>query len=106
MTSPLEHKLKITGTVVITANRLRDSAVVYRTQDRSRPTRLDGAAVVTPAPAATEDLAAAAADGISLVGVYVAAVKISADGRPQPGNLRESIRYAGPTVAPVTTIGI
>jgi hypothetical protein len=106
MTSPLEQKLKITGPVVITANRLRDGAVVYRTQDRNWSTRLDEAAVVTTAPAATEVLAAAAADGISVVGAYVAPVKITADGRPQPGNLRESIRYAGPTVAPATTIGI
>ena len=31
MTSPLQQKLKITGPVVITANRLGDGAVVYRT---------------------------------------------------------------------------
>src|SRR5262249_34699733 len=106
MTSPLEQKLKITGPVVITANRLRDGAVVYRTQDRNWSTRLDEAAVGTTAPAATEGLSAAGADDISVVGAYVAPVKIAADGRPQPGNLRESIRSAGPTVAPVTTIGI
>jgi len=106
MTSPLEQKLKITGPVVITANRLRDGAVVYRTQDRNWSTRLDEAAVVTTAPAATEVLAAAAADGISVVGAYVAPVKITADGRPQPGNLRESIRYSGPTVAPAVTVTV
>jgi len=33
MTSPLQQKLKITGPVVITANRLDDGAVVYRTAD-------------------------------------------------------------------------
>ena len=29
MTSPLQQKLKVTGPVVITANRLGDGAVVY-----------------------------------------------------------------------------
>ncbi|MGO9698207.1 MAG: DUF2849 domain-containing protein, partial [Xanthobacteraceae bacterium] len=29
MTSPLQQKLKITGPVVVTANRLADGAVVY-----------------------------------------------------------------------------
>ena len=31
MTSPLQQKLRITGPVVVTANRLGDGAVVYRT---------------------------------------------------------------------------
>ena len=31
MTSPLQQKLKINGPVVVTANRLGDGAVVYRT---------------------------------------------------------------------------
>jgi hypothetical protein len=106
MTSPLQQKLKITGPVVITANRLRDGAVVYRTRDGNWSTRLDEAAVVGTAPAATELLAAAVADDISAVEAYAAPVVIAADGRPQPGNLRESIRYAGPTVAPAITIGI
>ena len=113
MTSPLEQKLKVTGPVVITANRLGDGAVVYRTRDGHWSIRLDEAAVVSTAPAATELLAAAVADGISAVGAYVAPVRIGADGRPEPGNLRESIRYGGPTVryggpavAPPITIGI
>ena len=33
MTSPLQQKLKITGPSVVTANRLADGAVVYRTAD-------------------------------------------------------------------------
>ena len=33
MTSPLQQKLKITGPVVVTANRLSDGAVVYRRVD-------------------------------------------------------------------------
>ena len=98
MTSPLQQKLKITGPVVVTANRLGDGAVVYRTRDGNWSTRLDEAAVVSTAPAATELLAAAVADDISAVGAYVAPVRIGADGQPEPGNLRESIRNAGPTV--------
>ena len=65
MTSPLEQKLKITGPVVVTANRLRDGAVVYRTRDGHWSVRLDEAAVVTAAPAASELLAAAVASGRS-----------------------------------------
>jgi hypothetical protein len=113
MTSPLQQKLKITGPVVVTANRLGDGAVVYRTRDGSWSARLDEAAVVSTTPAATELLAAAVADDISAVGAYVAPVRIGADGRPEPGNLRESIRHAGPTVqyggpvvAPAIAVGI
>jgi len=106
MTSPLEQKLKITGPVVVTGNRLRDGAVVYRTPGGSWSVRLDEAAVVTAALAATELLAAAVADDVSAVGAYVAPVRLGADGRPRPGNLRESIRHGGPTVAPASAIGI
>jgi hypothetical protein len=94
----LQQKLKITGPVVVTANRLGDGAVVYRTSDGSWSTRLDGAAVVTTAPAATALLAAAVADDIAAVGAYVAPVRIGPDGQPEPGNLRERIRLAGPTI--------
>jgi hypothetical protein len=113
MTSPLEQKLKVTGPVVITANRLGDGAVVYRTRNGSWSTRLDEAAVVSTAAAATELLAAAVADGVSAVGAYVAPVQLGADGQPQPGNLRERIRSRGPTVrygghavTPAITIGL
>jgi hypothetical protein len=99
MTSPLEQKLKITGPVVVTANRLFDGAVVYRTLEGSWSTLLDGAAVVSTAPAATALLAAAVADDLSAVGAYVAPVRRGSDGRLEPGNLRESIRQAGPTFA-------
>jgi hypothetical protein len=74
MTSPLEKKLKITGPVLITANRLKDGAVIYRTGNGSWTTDFDGAAVVTTAPAASELLEAAVADDIGAVGAYVAPV--------------------------------
>src|SRR5262245_5693706 len=97
MTSPLQQKLKITGPVVVTANRLGDGAVVYLMVDGRWTTRLDEAAVATTAPAASEMLAAAVADDIGAVGAYVAPVRFK-DGGVEPGNLRETIRYAGPTI--------
>jgi hypothetical protein len=99
MTSPLEQKLRINGPVVVTANRLHDGAVIFRTRGGAWSTRLAEAAVVDTAPAASELLSAAVADDISAVGAYVAAVQQGPDGRPQPGNLRERIRLAGPTFA-------
>src|SRR3954451_5129308 len=99
MTSPLEQKLRITGPVVVTANRLDDGAVLYRTGGGQWSTRLDQAAVVTTAAAATTLLQGAKADDIIAVGPYVAPVRQDVDGALQPGNLREAIRPAGPTIA-------
>jgi len=105
MTSPLQQKLKINGPVVVTANRLGDGAVVYRTIDDHWTTRLEQAAVVDTAPAATQLLAAAVADDIGAVGAYVAPVRRADDGGVQPGNLRETIRHAGPTAGLPGTLG-
>ncbi len=99
MTSPLQQKLKITGPVVITANRLGDGAVVYWTKDGRWSMTLHDAGVATTAPEATALFAAAVADDTAAVGAYVAPVRFDPAGQPQPGNLRESIRYKGPTVA-------
>jgi len=98
MTSPLQQKLKITGPVVVTANRLTDGAVVYWRADGGWTMRLGGAAVAISAAAARELLAAASVDQTRAVGAYIAPVKIAADGELQPGNLREAIRSTGPTV--------
>ena len=98
MTSPLDKKLKITGPVLITANRLADGAVIYRTIDGGWTTQFSGAAVVNTAPAAFALLDAAVADDVGAVGAYVAPVKLGPDGRTRPGNLRERIRLAGPTI--------
>lgn len=105
MTSPLQQKLKITGPVVITANRLADGAVVYRAADGSWTTAISESAIATTAPAASELLAAATADDVLVVGPYVAPVETDADGRAQPGNLRERIRVAGPTFDLPVTVG-
>ena len=97
MTSPLEQKIKITGPVVVTANRLTDAAMIYRRADGGWTTVLDAAAVTTSAAVAQEHLAAANIDRLRAVGAYVAPVKVATDGRLRPGNLREFIRSTGPT---------
>jgi Protein of unknown function (DUF2849) len=99
MTSPLQQKLKVTGPVVVTANRLADGAVVYRTADGDWTTDLSVAAVVTTAAAATEMLTPAAADRLRAVDAYVAPVRLTPDQSVEPGNLRERIRWRGPTIA-------
>ncbi len=52
MTSPLQRKLKIIGPVIVTANRLGDGAVIYRTGAGQWTTQLELAAVATSASAA------------------------------------------------------
>jgi Protein of unknown function (DUF2849) len=96
MTSPLQQKMKVHGPVVVTANRLADGAVIYRTAERRWATELSAAAVVTTSEAATALLAGARAD-LAIVDSYVAPVELGATG-PRPGNLRERIRAAGPTI--------
>jgi hypothetical protein len=105
MTSPLQQKLKITGPVVVTANRLADGAVVYRTADRQWATQLARAAVATSAGEAQALLADANADDTA-VGAYVAPVERDDKGGIRPGNLREHIRLAGPTIELPITFGI
>jgi hypothetical protein len=106
MTSPLEQKIRITGPVVVTANRVGDGAVVYRRADGGWTTKLDGAAVATDASGARELVKAAVADDLRAVGAYVAPVKVAADGEVRPGNLRELIRLGGPTIELPVTFGI
>jgi Protein of unknown function (DUF2849) len=106
MTSPLEQKIKITGPVVVTANRVGDGAVVYRRADGGWTTDLDDAAIATTAAVARQLIDAAAADDLRAVGPYVAPVKLSEGGRVRPGNLRELIRLGGPTIDLPVTFGI
>jgi Protein of unknown function (DUF2849) len=106
MTSPLDQKIKITGPVVITANRVGDGAVVYRRADGGWTTTLDGAAIATSPDVAKQLMAAAAADDLRAVGPYVAPVKLGSGGEVRPGNLRELIRLGGPTIELPVTFGI
>jgi predicted NAD/FAD-binding protein len=104
MTSPLQQKIKITGPVVITANRVGDGAVIYHGSGGHWTTRL-GDAVVTTDPAQARHLVdAATADSLRVVDAYIAPVKLTRDGDVLPGNLRERIRSRGPTIdLPVTS---
>lgn len=106
MTAPSQQKLKVKGSVVVTANRVVDGAVIYWTSDRDWSTDLADAAVVTTAPEAEALLDGARADGLHAVDAYVAPVARDKAGRMQPGNLRERIRFAGPTIDLPVTFGI
>jgi hypothetical protein len=106
MTAPQEQKLKVTGPVIVTANRTNDGAVIYRTADGAWSTDLGAAAVVTNAREAGVLLAAAVADDLGAVGPYVAPVTLGADRRARPGNLREQIRLTGPTIALPSEIAV
>jgi hypothetical protein len=99
MTSPLEQKkIKVTGPVVVTANRTGDGAVVYRRTDGSWTDKLTAAAVVTDAAGAQALMRSALADDLGAVGPYIAPVKLLPGGGVWPGNLRELIRLNGPTI--------
>lgn len=98
MTSPLEQKIKISGPVVVTANRVGDGAVVYRCVDGGWTTDLDAAAITTDAVTARELVQAAIADDLRAVGSYIAPVELTRAGEVRPGNLRERIRLNGPTI--------
>jgi Protein of unknown function (DUF2849) len=98
MTSPLEQKIKITGPVVVTANRVGDGAVIYFRADGAWTTALGDAAVTTDTAAARELVHAAVADDLRAVGAYIAPVRLTRHGEVQPGNLRERIRLRGPTI--------
>jgi Protein of unknown function (DUF2849) len=107
MTSPLEQKkIKVTGPVVVTANRVADGAVIYRSGDGSWTTKLDAANVVTDATGAQRLMSAALADDLGAVGPYVAPVKLLPGGHVRPGNLRELIRLGGPTIELPTNFAI
>jgi hypothetical protein len=106
MTSPLQQKIKITGPVVVTANRVGDGAVVYRRADGGWTTDLHAAAIATNAVTARELVTAAVADDLRAVGPYIAPVKVSDEGEVRPGNLRELIRLGGPTIDLPVTFGI
>jgi len=105
MTSPLQQKIKIKGPVIVTANRLTDGAVVYRTIKGTWSQDLNDAAVVTTEIAASGLLADATADDIGAVGAYISPVQVN-DGFIEPVSLRERIRLRGLTFDLPATFGI
>ena len=98
MTSPLQQKLKIAGSSVVTANRTWDGVVVYRTAAKGWSAELADAAIVRNADEAKTLLAEAVADDVGAIGPYIAPVQIGEDGKIVPGNLREQIRRDGVTI--------
>lgn len=98
MTSPLQQKLRISGPVVITANRLSDGAVVHRAASGRWTERLGDAQILWSSQEAQDALKEAQRDGLEAVGSYVAPIDASAESA-RPGNLREFIRAGGPTFA-------
>lgn len=97
MTAPQQQKLRVSGPVVVTANRLGDGAVIHLAANGRWSTDLQEALVVTTAQEASRLLARALADELAAVGAYVAPVEIRG-GHLHPANLRERIRVEGPTV--------
>jgi hypothetical protein len=97
MTSPLQQKIKITGPSIVTANRTRDGAVIYRTAAQGWSVKLSDAAIVRTADDARVLLAESVADDIGAVGPYIAPVEVTDQGIA-PGNLREKIRNQGVTI--------
>ncbi len=83
---------------IVTANRLRDGAVVYLAEDGSWTEWIDQARVADDAEFAAELLAAgeAAERELIVVGAYL--MKVSGDGQRQPIGCREVIRSKGPSV--------
>lgn len=98
MTSPLQQKIKVSGPVVVTANRTADGIVVFLRADGAWTTTLGEAAVTAEASRARELLSVGVADDLRAVGPYIAPVKLARDGAVEPGNLRERIRVEGPTI--------
>ena len=98
MASPLQQKLRVSGPVVITANRLSDGAVVHRTGAGQWTEELSAAQVLWSAEEAQNALKTAQSDAQAAVGPYVAPIAAN-EAAPEPGNLRELIRVSGPTFA-------
>lgn len=98
MTSPLQQKLKINGSSVVTANRTWDGIVVYRTAAKGWSVDLADAAIVKNSDEAKALLAEAVADDVGAIGPYIAPVQVDEAGKILPGNLREQIRRDGVTI--------
>lgn len=86
---------------IVTANRLRDGAVVYLTGDGRWSERLAAGALAED-KAAVADLLAQAERSVAdrlVVAPYAFPVALASEG-PLPTQKREQIRAAGPTVHP------
>lgn len=84
------------GRQIVSANRLADGLVVFRTAAGAWTEVLAEAKVFTPAEAELDVARATAAEATIVVGAYAVDV---GDGGVTPVRLRERIRALGPTVA-------
>ena len=99
MTSPLEQKkIRITGPSMVTANRTWDGVVIYRTARQDWSADLSDAAIIRTSDEARALLGESVADDVGAIGPYIAPVQVGADGKIEPGNLREQIRRTGVTI--------
>jgi hypothetical protein len=92
-------KGKIPAAQVLTANRLRDGAVAYRTPDGEWVTDIN-AGEIAPDMAAAERLTAAGnADAAARLVVAPYLIEVTtADGAVTPTSYRERIRASGPSI--------
>lgn len=85
------------STQAVTANRLTDGIVVYRTPDGGWSEDVADAATASDKEAQQELLARAQADPV-VVGPYLFAVDRDGQGRPYATSNREVIRSHGPSI--------
>jgi hypothetical protein len=85
---------------IVTANRLRDGAVVFLAANEQWAEKVDTAVVANTADEEANLLAIAAAAVKACKVVDVAAIEISSLTTHEPSRLRERIRQVGPTVRP------
>jgi len=84
----------------VTANRLADGRVVFRTPDGSWSGRISDAAVADSEAAAAPALSGAQSDADNQIIVDPYLIEIDLSGpAPRPARLREAIRAFGPTIA-------
>ena len=99
MSAPVQKSKEKAALQAVTANRLRDGAVVFRTEAGEWSTLLIESQTASNETAAAQLLAAAEVDAKNaiVVGPYLFAVT-DKSGELQAVTLRERIRAAGPTV--------
>ena len=81
---------------VVTANDLLDGDVVYQTVGNDWTRRLSEAEVLQDEAQANTRLSFAEQQGATVVGVYLADIRIGSDG-PEPTHFREEFRRTGPS---------
>ena len=103
MASPLQQKLRVSGPVVITANRLSDGAVVHRTASGQWTEKAFSGSGFLERGRGAERAQGGTVRCLAAVGPYVAPIDAS-KAAAQPGNLRElSAPAAQPSRYPATS---